>query len=116
MKTVKGSAIYNDDGTYIFTPYEEGKPENVNWLPLATVENGKLECSKKKIRMVLTCDRTELGDATSKFARAYAQLVARSQDKRVQKLYIKSAEKRPHELKEEAKKVANDVNEITTFP
>lgn len=108
MKSIKGSAIYNDDGTYIFTPYDEGKPENVNWLPLATVENGKLECSKKKVRMVLTCDRMDLGQVVSVFTKAFGRLAARTIDSRVKKLFRASAEKRPHELKNMLKNTPSD--------
>lgn len=88
------------DGTYIFTPYANGKEENVNWLALLNVENGKLECSKKRVRVVLACDRTDLADAMFKFTRAFAKIVAGSNNKRVVKLYKVAAEKSPHELKQ----------------
>ena len=107
-KSIKGSAIYGEDGTYIFTPYAEGKPENANWLPLATVENGKLECSKKKVRMVLTMDRADLPLVTQTFIRAFGQLVGKTSDKRVQKMYKAAASQRPSDVKTET--------EIPMFP
>ena len=97
-KTIKGSAIFSEDGTYIFTPYSEGKPENVSWLPLATVANGKLECSKKKIRMVLTMERSDLPLVLETFTKAFGQLARKTLDKRVIKIYKAAATEKPCEI------------------
>lgn len=94
-KTIRGSAIYGEDGTYIFTPYAQGQPENVTWLPLATVENGKLECSKKKIRVVLTMNRADLPHVLSTFTQAFAKLAKKTADRRVQKTYAAAAKEKP---------------------
>ena len=94
-KTIKGSAIYGEDGTYIFTPYSEGKPENVSWLPLATVTNGKLECSKKKVRVVLTMPRADLSDVILAFTKALGTIARKTTDRKVLKLYKAAASQKP---------------------
>lgn len=94
-KTIKGSAIYGEDGTYIFTPYSEGKPENVSWLPLATVTNGKLECSKKKVRVVLTMPRADLNDVILAFTKAFGAIAKKTIDRKVLKLYKAAASEKP---------------------
>lgn len=99
MKSIPGSAVFLEDGSHIFTPYEKGKEENVNWLALLNVDNGKLECSKKRIRMVLVCDRTDLDDAMAKFTRAFSKLCSGSNSRAVKKMYSAAAEKSPHEIK-----------------
>lgn len=98
-KSIKGSAIFSEDGTYIFTPYAEGKPENVAWLPLATVENGKLDCSKKKVRMVLTMDRADLPLVLETFTKTFGKLAKATLDKRVKKLYKAAATEKPCDVK-----------------
>lgn len=102
-KTIKGSAIYGDDGSYIFTPYAEGQPENVSWLPLSTVKYGKLECSKKKVRMVLTMERTDLPLVHTSFITAFAQLARAFNDNKVLKMYKAAANMKPCEVKKEKK-------------
>ena len=113
-KSIKGSAIYGEDGSYIFTPYEEGKPENAHWVPLATVENGKLECTKKKVRMVLTMNRADLPLVVSTFTRAFGKLAGKTSDSRVKKMYKLAVSASPHEIK--AEKVEEEKEEeIPTF-
>ena len=109
-KSIKGSAIYGEDGTYIFTPYSEGKPENATWVTLATVENGKLECTKKKVRMVLTMNRADLPLVISTFTQAFGRLAGKTTDSRLKKMYKLAVSASPHEIK--AEKVEE---EIPTF-
>jgi len=98
-KTVKGSAFYDDNGGYIFTPYEQGKPENVTWLPLKTVENGKLECSKNKVRIVLTIKRGDIGFVCTAFSTALGKLIsAFMMEKRIQSIYLKAKDMKPCEI------------------
>ena len=99
-KSIKGSAIFGEDGTYIFTPYSQGQPENVAWLPLATVKNGKLDCSKKKIRMVLTMERSDLPLVLETFTKAFGQLSKAFIDRKVERLYKAAAKEKPCEIKE----------------
>lgn len=113
-QAVQGSAIYCEDGSYLFTPYEKNNAENIKMLVLATTEHGKLECSKKKVRMVLTIDRTDPITVISSFMRAFTYLARVFQtDKRVKKMYAMAEKAKPHEI-EKPKPKEDDV-EIPTF-
>ena len=114
-KSIKGSAIFSEDGTYIFTPYSEGKPENVSWLPLATVTNGKLDCSKKKVRMVLCMERTDLPLVLNSFTKAFAQLAKMTLDSKVKKIYKAAATEKPCKVKklaQEMETAGEDAEEV----
>lgn len=112
-KSIAGSAIYGEDGTYVFTPYAESSPEKAIWVPLATVENGKLECSKNKVRIMLTMDRADFPTVIQTFVRAFGKLIGRTSDKRVQKMYKMAATERPSKITERPAKAET---EIPTFP
>lgn len=58
-KVVQGSAHYADDNTMVFIPYRRNNPENITWFPLATTSCGKIECTKKKVRMTITLNRQD---------------------------------------------------------
>ncbi|MCQ2214003.1 MAG: hypothetical protein MJZ36_10230 [Bacteroidaceae bacterium] len=88
-KAIPGSAIFLEDGTHIFTPYATGNPDKQIWAGITSVELGKMEVSKNKIRVVLTMDRTTLDDAQSKFTNAFAKLIAQTATPKVQRLYEK---------------------------
>lgn len=97
-KVIKGSAVYTDDGACIFTPYEEGKPENVTWIQLASADCGKLDCSKKKVRVVLCMDRTSPDQVVSKFIGAIGKLIREFNNPKIQSLYNKAATMKPCEI------------------
>ena len=87
-KVVKGSALIDDYGGVTFTPYENNPAENSPWTVLATSSNGKLQCSKKKVNLVVTIERNDnINEVLSFLNRQCAQLVSEFVKSSVQRKY-----------------------------
>lgn len=118
-KVVKGSAHYADDNTMVFIPYSQGRPENITWMPLCSSAIGKIECSKKKVRMVLTMDRQDMNHIYTRMLACAGQMLAQFlSDKKVKKLFDRTAELLPHEIRQEDNKQDHkaDANDFPFYP
>ena len=90
-KVVKGSALIDDYGGVTFTPYDSNPAENSPWVVLATSSNGKLQCTKKKVNLVITINRpAEIQEVISVLQRQAALLVSELIKASVQRKYIKT--------------------------
>lgn len=90
-KVVKGSALIDDFGGVTFTPYESNPAENSPWTVLTTSAWGKLQCSKKKVNLVVTVERTDdVGMLMSVLQRQCAELCASLVTSRTQRRYEKA--------------------------
>lgn len=90
-KIVKGSALIDDFGGVTFTPYDNNPAENSPWTVLQTSAFGKLQCSKRKVNLVVTLDRqADVSTLISMLNRQSSQLVASLVTERVRRLYVKS--------------------------
>ena len=93
-KIVKGSALIDDYGGVTFTPYDSNPAENTPWTVLARDLNGKLQCSKNKINLVITFNRpATVQDAIALLQRQSASLVSELVKVSVQRRYEKVAQK-----------------------
>lgn len=91
-KVLRGSALIDELGTVLFTPYQNNPTENTPWTLLAVSANGKLQCSKKKVNLVITLNRTSdidllIGQLTRQAAGLTAELLKAS----VQRKYLRSS-------------------------
>lgn len=99
-KVVRGSAHYADDDTMVFIPYQRNNPENITWLPLATTSCGKIECTKKKVRMTITLNRQDRTSVYTQMLTIAGNLLARFLHDRVAaRLYEMAETKLPCEVK-----------------
>ena len=93
-KVVRGSALIDDYGGVTFTPYDSNPAENSPWTLLAIAEKGKLQCSKKKVNLVITIDRpANAQEIMSQMQRNFAKLIGSLVEARTIKRYEKTAEK-----------------------
>lgn len=93
-KVVKGSALIDDFGGVTFTPYDSNPAENSPWTLLASTEAGKLQCSKKKLNLVVTIDRTaSASEAIAKMNRHTAALISELVKASVERRYQRSGKK-----------------------
>lgn len=89
-KVVRGSALIDDFGGVTFTPYDSNPAENSPWTILATSPHGKLQCSRKKISLVITFDRPDsVQEAISSLQRQSATLVSELIRASVQRKYVR---------------------------
>lgn len=94
-KVVKGSALIDDFGGVTFTPYESNPAENSPWTLLATSPHGKLQCSKKKVNLVVTIERpASIQEVISMLQRESAGLVSELVTNKTQRKYEKAAERK----------------------
>ncbi len=94
-KVVKGSALIDDFGGVTFTPYDSNPAENSPWVVLATSSAGKLQCTKKKVNLVVTINRpAQVQEVISLLQRQASQLISELVKTSVQKKYQKTEHKR----------------------
>lgn len=93
-KVVKGSALIDDYGGVTFTPYDSNPAENSPWVVLATSSSGKLQCTKKKVNLVVTINRpAQVQEVISLLQRQASQLISELVKTSVQKKYQKSEQR-----------------------
>lgn len=94
-KVYQGSAVYDAFGGCIFTPYDSNPAENTPWTVLCASPNGKIACTKKKLKIQLTFDRTDASIIVAKVNREIASLVSQFMKAKVIKLYKECAYGKP---------------------
>ena len=93
-KVVRGSALIDDFGGVTFTPYDSNPAENSPWTILATGPHGKLQCSRRKVNLVVTFERPEsVQEAISFLQRQSATLISELIRGSVQRKYVRAGTK-----------------------
>jgi len=89
-RILKGSALIDEIGNVLFTPYQNNPAENTPWTILAVTANGKLQCSKRKVNLVVTLDRTgDVLQLVGQLTRQAAALTATLLKESVQRKYLR---------------------------
>lgn len=88
-KRVRGSAIYYEDGSYTFTPYEENPQENTPWSLLADCPEGKVQMSKNVIKLEIRVKPEDLSSVLAKMNKASGYLLGKLLTSSVSQKYEK---------------------------
>jgi hypothetical protein len=77
-KILRGSALIDDEGGVLFTPYNSNPQENTPWVVLTKTAGGVLKCTRRKVCLTVTLerDKLDLGAMISTLNRESALLVA----------------------------------------
>lgn len=84
---VRGSAIYYQDGSYSFTPYNTNPTENSKWYKLADCRYGKLQMTQKVVQMLITVPVTDPDNIVKEFHNRSAELAGKFLGSRAQEIF-----------------------------
>ena len=88
-KRVRGSAVYYEDGSYTFTPYDENPVENSPWRLLADCPEGKLQMTQKVVKLEIKLQTSDLSELAAKMNRASGYLLGKLLSSSVSQKYEK---------------------------
>lgn len=88
-KRVRGSAVYYEDGSYSFTPYDENPVENSPWRLLVDCPEGKLQMTQKVVKLEIKLQTSELSELAAKMNRASGYLLGKLLSSSVSQKYEK---------------------------
>lgn len=76
-KIVKGSALIDDEGGMIFTPYNSCPEENSPWSTIACTFKGQLRVTRRKVYLQVVLERTpKCSELIGAFSRETSALIA----------------------------------------
>lgn len=73
-KKIKGSAVYLDDGDFIFTPYNSS-PSNSPWKKVIASNRGRLKASSEVVQLIITVPKDS--SAHRNFMQEFAELMVK---------------------------------------